>query len=148
LTTGERRQVKADEAEPSRDIYSVAVILWEMISRKIAWKGSSMVDIYMAVSLRGERPPVPATEIRDDDSETAATVWTRDRSVIEAFRIAEESMGKERFVKLIHLMQQCWEGDSQMRPTANDLVYSLQELDLIPTPVIETRKDVTLEFHF
>ncbi len=50
------------------DVYSYAVVLWEIHDRGIPWRGLDMMQIMRKVVDKGERPPVPAgmpADLRD-----------------------------------------------------------------------------------
>ena len=121
LTTGERRNVAADEAEPSRDIYSFAIIFWELIARQLAWHGMKSVEIYNAVSIQGARPPVPYDCFEGE-------LWTDDEYLAESFDFAEQYYGRGKMVELIQLIKLCWEGDCSLRPESSVILSKLKEL--------------------
>jgi len=41
------------------DIYSLAMMMWEMITSQLPWDGSNFQDVRHAVASAGERPPIP-----------------------------------------------------------------------------------------
>uniref|UniRef100_A0A0C3SMI5 Protein kinase domain-containing protein n=1 Tax=Guillardia theta (strain CCMP2712) TaxID=905079 RepID=A0A0C3SMI5_GUITC len=42
------------------DIYSLSMMMWEMLTSKLPWDGSNFQDVRQAVAHLGERPPIPA----------------------------------------------------------------------------------------
>lgn len=45
------------EAEPSRDMYALAIVIWELVARAVCWHNVERNDIYNLVLLRKFRPP-------------------------------------------------------------------------------------------
>ncbi|KAJ1471623.1 kinase-like domain-containing protein, partial [Baffinella frigidus] len=42
------------------DIYSLAMLMWEMLTATLPWDGSNFQDVRHAVATAGERPAIPA----------------------------------------------------------------------------------------
>ena len=78
------------------DVYSYAVVLWEIHDRGIPWRGLDMMQIMRKVVDKGERPPVPAG-MPDDLRELMVRAWAHDAAERPTF---EELAAKLKVSKL------------------------------------------------
>ncbi|KAG2452339.1 hypothetical protein HYH02_003363 [Chlamydomonas schloesseri] len=77
------------------DCYSFGVLLWELIARRRPWEEMTMMKLAVAVTMRGERLPM--------------------LPLVQAGAPP----------KLVRLVTQCFEADSQRRPAAAEIVKEL-----------------------
>ena len=77
------------------DVYSFAVVVWEILTRRIPWQGVSEAQIMTAVLLDGKRPEYEQMEI------------------IGPLRKYED------------LVMQCWKQDSAQRLTFDEIASTL-----------------------
>lgn len=80
------------------EVYSFAIILWEMVTRQVAWEGMHALRIANLVS-QGQRPSVSG--------------------IVSNHMIAKE---------LLRIMIQCWAPRREERPTFEQIVEMLQNL--------------------
>lgn len=57
--------LSADARTFASDIYSLGVVAWEVLSKKVPWAGEAPQDIYVRVVFRGQRPVIPANAPAD-----------------------------------------------------------------------------------
>lgn len=50
------------EAQPSRDIYALGILMWELIFRRKAWDGMSLSAVFEQVVVKQNRPPLQAND--------------------------------------------------------------------------------------
>ena len=80
---------------PFQDIYSLAVLLWELLSGQRPWTGCAVVEVACLVSMKGRRPPL------------------------------DQLPPKRCPTKLRTLMQHCWDPDPCRRPAAAEVAKEL-----------------------
>jgi serine/threonine protein kinase len=94
-----RLQTSTDpEVDKKSDVYSFAIIIWELLVRKIPWDGYNGEQIEQNVRA-GMRPDVP----KNDDTDQARTI-------------------------LIDLMQACWQDAPATRPSFQQIHSKLSAL--------------------
>ncbi|KXZ52738.1 hypothetical protein GPECTOR_8g130 [Gonium pectorale] len=77
------------------DIYSLSILLWEMLAGERPWADCLVMELGYKVVRQGRRPPLDALD--------------------------EERCP----LRLRNLIQQCWEGDPRRRPAAAEMVKCL-----------------------
>jgi len=87
-------------ASTSSDIFSLGVIMWEILSFKIPWEGTSPWTIGDKVK-RGERLP-----------------YTYDASICQ----------RASYDSYVALMNRCWSADPLSRPTAENVALALKTI--------------------
>jgi serine/threonine protein kinase len=78
-----------------QDIYSLAIMLWELLAGERPWQGCNVLDVAIKVVLQGVRPPLE--------------------------RLPESRCPP----KLRTLIKSCWETDPRRRPAAAEVVKVL-----------------------
>jgi serine/threonine protein kinase len=56
------------------DVYSLSMMMWEMVTGKLPWEGSNFQEVRNAVANLGKRPPLPA-ELPDRISQLMTECW-------------------------------------------------------------------------
>jgi len=51
-------RLRGEESDPSTDVFSYGVVLWEIMYRKLPWEGLSNIQIIARVGHAGERLPL------------------------------------------------------------------------------------------
>lgn len=50
-----------EKSSHASDVYSLGIVLWEIVSREVPWQSISKVrDIVLLVVVKGDRPEIPA----------------------------------------------------------------------------------------
>lgn len=99
------------DGDPSRDMYSAGIIIWEMLSRQQAWAGFKPNAIYSAVCIKRQRPPVPFNYNQA----------LNDR-MIRSWRRSEVKFGQTAISFLVRIMELCWEQNMEDRLSASKLL--------------------------
>ena len=86
------------DSEMKSDVYSFAIVIWELLSRKIPWEGFDHSQIERAVR-SGDRPFIPAI----DENNPAAVI-------------------------LVELMRVCWHDQPSIRPSFTQIYNKLISL--------------------
>jgi hypothetical protein len=80
------------------DVYSFALILWELITNKVPFENLDMMGVLMKVGMNGERPEIPMSDSRlpNELLDLIKICWNQDPTkrptfgeVIEAFEALE-----------------------------------------------------------
>lgn len=82
----------------SRDVYAFGILIWEIISRQVPWRGIS-VDTTMTAVMNGKRP---------DTQQLAQPKY-------------------QPWLPLLRLAQQCWLDDPFKRPTGVDISVRIRQ---------------------
>lgn len=99
--------IRGDRYGKPADVYSFAVILWELLAESIPFEGEFGVQFKVA---SGYRPKIP------------------DQILLEAKE--NSAVGRQKSM-LIHLMTQCWTQQPSERPTFFEAFNTLTEIELL-----------------
>jgi serine/threonine protein kinase len=87
---------------PKADVYSLGLVLWEMLAGERPWAGLRSHEILYAVVLQGKRPPIPKP--------------TNDRTS------ANPQDSAARFPPaIVRLLEGCWEAEPGRRFNADEV---------------------------
>jgi len=89
---------------PSVDVYSYGMILYELLTREVPWKGLNQARIMNLVLVKNQRPTIP----KSDDCPSLKDV-------------------PEDYIKL---MQECWSQDGKNRPKMDHVIIRLEKLQV------------------
>jgi serine/threonine protein kinase len=100
--------LSGDNCNVASDVYSFAMVMWEILTRRLPWEGKSPWSVVGDVQ-RGERPPIDLDTIEIDDQ---GTNREKDTSVME----------------YIEIMEACWKQNPDDRPDFAYVASKLREL--------------------
>lgn len=95
------------EIDESRDVYAMAIVMWELVARQRAWHGTKIMEIHDLVCIKAERPSC---------------------AMNDKFVQAMESAGKLNFDGYISVLQQCWHQNPARRMMAAEAHVRLMKL--------------------
>lgn len=97
----------SDTHSKASDVYSFAIVMWEVLTGQIPWRDSKPWEIVQLIK-DGGRPTTP-------------NFWD-----------CLDARGNEliAFDEYVQLMSACWDGNSYSRPSFNDIVRELKEIVL------------------
>jgi len=98
LLQGNKSTSKKQEANEKADVYSLGVVMWEILTGRLPFEGDSFVEVALQIA-NGSRPPLEAI--------------THEEGTVETLK---------------DLMKKCWQSEPNQRPTMKEVVEELNDL--------------------
>ncbi len=125
------------------DVYSFAIVMWELLTRQVPYDGMTPAAIAVAVIRDERRPGIPASLGGDHGARDGHGQKGKERNSCTLFQ-EQEAFATDRYIKLMKL---CWATDPSVRPTFGDIVQELTAMMSITDNEAECARSQKTEEH-